>query len=135
MKPVFPEQVDKIISNLKNTNSFGLDMIDTSAIKLVRNEVLPPITHMINLSIVTKKFPTEWKKSKIVPLHKNDDALNPKNCRPVAIVPVLSKMLDSQIIDYLDENDLIHPNHHAYRSDHNTATTMVQMYDNWINMI
>ena len=139
MKPVFPDEVDAIISNLKNTSAYGLDMIDTLAIKHVRHELLPAITHIINLSIATKKFPSDWKKSKVIPLHKKDDGLNPKNYRPVAIVPVLSKILAkvvfSQIMEYLKENDLIHQNHHAYRCDHNTTTAMIQMYDSWISMV
>ena len=82
------------ISNLKNTAAFGLDEIDTSTIKLVKWEVIPAVTHIINLSITTRKFPTAWKKTKVVPLHKKDDPLNPKNYRPVAIVPILSKILE-----------------------------------------
>ena len=36
---VHPDQVDKIISNLKNSSAFGLDQIDTSIIKLVKAEI------------------------------------------------------------------------------------------------
>ena len=32
-------------------------------------------------------------KSKIVPLYKKDDPLNPKNYHPVAILPIVSKVL------------------------------------------
>ena len=35
----------------------------------------------------------------------------------------------------MEENSLLHPNHHAYCSGHNTTTAMIQMYDSWINMI
>ena len=32
---------------------------------------------------------------------------------------------------YLSDNNLIHPNHHAYRPGHNTTTALLQMYDTW----
>ena len=75
---VHPDEVDQIISNLKNSSSFGLDLIDTSVVKLISQEVVPALTHVINLSISSEKFPTDWKSAKIIPLHKKDDLLNPK---------------------------------------------------------
>ena len=93
---VHPDQVDKIISSQNNSSAFGLDQIDTSIIKLIRSEILPAVTHVINLSISTRKFPTDWKKSKVVPLHKKEDPLNPKNYRPVAIVPISCLVVTSQ---------------------------------------
>ena len=134
-----PDQVEKIISSLSNSNAFGLDQIDTSIIKLVKSEILPAITHIIKLSITTRKFPTIWKKSKVVPLHKKEDVLNPKNYRPVAIVPILSKVLErvifNQLVEYLNANNLLHPNHHAFRGQHNTTTALIQMYDGWLQAV
>ena len=139
LSTVHPDEVLKIITNLNNSSAFGMDQIDTSVIKLIKNEILPAVTHIINLSITTRKFPLAWKKSKIVPLHKKDDVLDPKNYRPVAIVPILSKVLErvvfNQMIEYLNKNNLLHPNHHAYRAQHNTTTALVQMYDSWLQAV
>ena len=136
---VHPKEVDSIISSLNNTTAFGFDMIDTSIIKLIKPEILPAVTHIINLSIMSSTFPATWKKSKIVPLHKKDDPLDPKNYRPVAIVPILSKVLEraifNQLIRYLKSNNLLHPNHHAYRPGHNTTTALIQMYDGWLKAV
>ena len=136
---VHPDEVDQIISNLKNSSSFGLDLIDTSVVKLIRQEVVPALTHVINLSISSEKFPTDWKSAKIIPLHKKDDLLNPKNYRPVAILPIFSKVLErsifNQISKYLSENNLLHPNHHAYRPNHNTTTALIQMQYTWVGAL
>ena len=85
---VHPDEVEKIISNLSNSSSFGLDLIDTFIIKLVKAEILPALTHIINLSIFTRTYPSLWKKTKVIPLHKKEDLLNPKNYRPVAIIQI-----------------------------------------------
>ena len=68
LKASHPEEVEKIIANLKNSKSTGLDYIDTSVIKLASQELIPSITHIINLAIRDKCFPASWKKSKVVPL-------------------------------------------------------------------
>ena len=134
-----PDEVEKVVSGLSNSSSFGLDEIDTSIIKLIKPDILPALTHIVNLSIATGVFPTFWKKSKIIPLHKKEDLLNPKNYRPVAIIPIFSKILEkivfNQVVEYLATNNLIHPNHHAYRADHNTTTALIQLYDIWLEAI
>ena len=134
--PVHPDTVEKLICNLKNSGSAGLDYIDTSIIKMAKTELTPAITHIINLSIQHSKFPTQFKKAKVVPLHKGGDLLSPKNFRPVAILPVLSKLLErsvfSQMVEYFEANKLLHPNHHGFRANHNTTTALLQMYDTWV---
>ena len=68
-------------------------MIDTFSVKLAAPYILPVLTHIINLSILTNKFPSSWKISKVIPLQKKGDCLDPKNFRPVAILPMISKIL------------------------------------------
>ena len=91
-------QVLEIIEKLKKSKSCGLDKIDTYIIKLIRFEILPSLTHIINLSIQTSTFPTGWKKAKVIPLLKKDDPLDPKNYRPVAILPIFSQIIERVIV-------------------------------------
>ena len=57
----------------------------------------------------------------------------------MAIIPLFSKILErlvfNQMIEYLATNQLIHPNHHAYRADHNTTTALIQLYDVWVEAL
>ena len=126
-------------NTLSNSKSFGFDYIDTYCLKLAKDELGPAITHIVNLSISQKCFPDAWKKSKVVPLYKKDDQLNPKNYRPVSILPILSKVLEKviygQIMEYLHLNQLLHPNSHAYRRGHNTTTALISMYDSWTQSV
>ena len=97
------------------------------------------VTHIINLSIVTNKFPSAWKVSKVIPLYKKEDPLDPKNFRPVSILSDLSKILEKvvsiQIIDYMESQKLFHPCHHGFRASHSTSTGLIQMYDSWLEAI
>ena len=119
--------------------SSGVDYIDTATVKLVAKEILPAITHIINLSISQSTFPTMWKYAKVVPLLKKGDPLLAKNYRPVALLPIFSKVLEKavfkQIVEYLDENKLLSHNHHGSRSGLSTATALVQMYDQWVQEV
>ena len=138
--PVTPNQIEKIISNLKNSRASGVDFIDTYIIKLIKPDIVPAICHIVNLSIQTSRFPTKWKIAKIIPLYKGKGCkLDKKNYRPVAILPVVSKVLERavfmQIVRHMDSNKYFNPSHHAYRSFHSTTTAMLQMYDTWLTAV
>ena len=126
----------KIIPDLKSSKSRGIDYIETGTIKLVAKEILPAITHIINISINQGTFPTIWKQAKVIPLLKKGDPLSAKNYRPVALLPIFSKILEkaifTQIVEYLDRNSLLHHNHHGSRSG---ATALIQMYDQWAQQV
>ena len=40
-----------------------------------------------------------------------------------------------QLIQYLDVNSVIHPNHHESRKWHSTTTALIQMYDYWVKAV
>ena len=81
----------------KNTKSTGMDYINTWVIKLVADDLLPAITHIVNLSITHSEFPKPWKIAKIVPLLNKGDPLLSKNYRPVALLPIFSKILERAV--------------------------------------
>ena len=138
IKQVGTDKVLKIIKNLKNSSATGVDHIDTKTIKLIADTLAPALTHVVNLSIQSSTFPTIWKWAKVVPLLKSQsaDSILPKSYRPVALLPILSKILEkvvfSQLIDYLEQNNLIHPNLHGSRAGHDTSTALLQLYDRWV---
>ena len=107
---ISPDQVDKIIAQLKNSKSSGLDNLDTYILKLTRKAIVPSVCHILNLSLMTNRFPSKWKIAKIVPLYKGKGCkLDPKNYRPVAILPILSKVLERamflQMVNFMDSNN------------------------------
>ena len=70
IQAIHPEQVDKIISNLKNSKASGMDNLDTYVLKLTKKSIVPSVCHILNLSLMTNRFPTKWKLAKVVPLYK-----------------------------------------------------------------
>ena len=125
--------------SLENSKACGLDNIDTYIIKLAVDDILPAVTHIVNLSIQQGEFPSIYKIAKVIPLLKKDDPLEPKNYRPVAILCILSKVIERvillEIVEYMTTNEYFHPNHHGFRANHSTSTAMIQMYDTWVQAV
>ena len=136
-QPVHPDEVLEIVMRMRNSKSTGLDNIDTASIKLIISDVLPALTHVVNLSLSTLVFPSTWKQAKVIPLLKKGDPLDPSNYRPVALLSILSKIMErvvfKQVVVYMENNQLLHPSHHGSRANHSTCTALIEMYDNWVN--
>ena len=114
LSSVSPDEVDKIIKDLKNSKASGVDNLDTYILKLTRKHIVSSVCHILNLSIQNKKFPTKWKIAKVVPLYKGKGSkFEAKSYRPVAILPILSKVLEramyKQVTTHMDDNKLFNP--------------------------
>ena len=64
------------------------------------------------------KFPTEWKKANVVPVHKKGYKQILKNYQPVSLPPIGGKLFESlrynKICQYFNENDLISQNQSGF---------------------
>ena len=64
-------------------------------------------------------FPTEWKMTNVVPIHKRDERKNIKNYRPVSPLPIFGKMFErliyNEMFSYFIENDLIYSNQSGFK--------------------
>ena len=133
---VTKETVKKLLKNLKNSRSTSVDELDNYSVKLAADYITDPLHHIVTLSIMQSKFPSNWKYTKVIPLHKKDSQLECKNYRPVAILSPLSKVLEKivymQIYDFFTNNRIFHPNLHGYRKHRSTQTALLQMYDRWV---
>ena len=135
LKSVTEKEVGEMIMKLKNSHAFGIDRVDAATIKMATGILIPGITHVINLSLCSARFPARWKLARILPLlkSKESDQFNPSSYRPVSQLPVLSKLAERtvqrQLLTYLEENSLLSDNHHAYRDKHNTSTALIHLMD------
>ena len=74
LKQINVKEIILMIKNLKNSHAFGRDNIDATAVKIGALILAPVITHVVNLSLGTSRFPQKWKLGKVLPLLKSTDA-------------------------------------------------------------
>ena len=126
----------KLLKGLKSSKSTSVDQLDNYAVKLASDFIARPVHHLITMSLMQQRFPSSWKYSKLIPLHKKDSMLEPKNYRPVAILSPISKILEkvvfSQLYGYFTSNKILHKSLHGYRKNRSTLSALLQMYNQWI---
>ena len=57
------------------------------------------INQICNLSIKFSHFPKDSKVAKLKPLYKKGTKANPKNFRPISLLPIVSKTIQKVIHD------------------------------------
>lgn len=95
----------------------------------------PIISRIVNQSLATGAFPTEYKSAVVRPLLKKPslDRDSLKNYRPVSNLSFVSKLIEravaSQLASHLRDNDLMEPRQSAYRPGHSTETALLSIHN------
>ena len=131
--------VRNFLSNLHINKSTGLDNIGPRILKLSANVLAPSLLFIVNKSLITGKFPCSWKEAKVKPLFKTGPKDDKNNCRPISILPTVSKLIEkwieSQFSKYLNEYNLLHQSQSGFRSKHSTEAAIVRMIDSWLKPV
>ena len=138
--PLITKQaVLKFLSKLDVRKSAGVDDISAHMLKLSAPYITHIITEICNLSITKNKFPNDWKTAVVTPLFKKGFTDDPGNYRPIAILPILSKLLERHVFNclygFLVCHDLVISRESGFRSKHSCQTALHLLVDEWLSSI
>ena len=85
------------LSKLKVNKAPGCDNVSPHLVHLCSCSLLPVITSLFLKCLMTASLPQEWKTHKIVPIHKSGDKTLISNYRPISLLCITSKVLESII--------------------------------------
>ncbi|KAI5637383.1 reverse transcriptase (RNA-dependent DNA polymerase) domain-containing protein [Phthorimaea operculella] len=131
LEPLTPNEIGTIIRSLRNTNATGYDNISTKVIKFCTEELLQPLTHLVNLSFENGLFPNLLKKSIVIPLHKKGPLTSMENYRPITLVPILSKIFEKamklRLLNFFAKFKVIKPEHFGFQPHKSTTLAMFHL--------
>ena len=119
-----------IVSKMEGKKSSDIFGISNFLLKKIINSIALPLSHIINLSILTGIVPNDLKIAKVVPIYKikgnnADQKQDPSNYRPISLLPIFSKILEKAIYQqlscYLITNNIIYK--HQYVSSKKVNST------------
>jgi len=132
LQPASDDAIIKPICRLPRKAREGIDGINTRLLQLSPPITLPYIRHVFNTSIATNGFLSLWKKAIITPIYKGKGSQSePGNYRPIAILPVMSRVLEKlilkQVVAYMDKHSILADRQHAFRKNHSTETALSEV--------
>lgn len=132
-QPVSECDIANYIMSIKS-NAAGCDGISRDMILLTLPCTLSIITKIVNRSLLTGIVPQQWKEALITPIPKVNNPVDFKNLRPISILPFLSKVLEkaayTQLIKYVEANDILPPLQSGFRKNRGTLTALLDVTDN-----
>ena len=76
-------------------------MMEFHHLNLVNDDISSRITHSINQSLTTGIFADKLKIAKVTPVFKKCVKKSINNIRPISVLPVITKVLETVIFDPL----------------------------------
>ena len=114
------EEVRQAIYKMKNGKASGADEIPAEVLK---NDTCIEILHKIMYYCFSaSKLPTDWSRSIINPIHKNDgDPRNPLGYRPITLISVPCKVyaqiLNARLEKWIETNNILCDEQNGFRKE------------------
>ena len=123
------DEILKIIRPLNIHKVHGHDDISIRMIKICDKSLLKPLTILFQNSPNFSYYPVIWKRSNIIPVHKNNDKQLVKNYRLISLLPIFGKIFEKIIFDrlynFLLQEEILNPNQSGFRPSDSCVNQLI----------
>ena len=134
---ICPTEVYDEIMSLKIDKS-ALD-IPRKCIKHAANHIYEALSMVFNQSLLQGIFPENFKVSKVTPIAKGGEEMDPYNYRPIstlsALTQIFEKLICKQLVNYLEKHAILYEFQFGFRKGHSTSQAIAEIADNLRNAI
>ena len=131
-----PTSEDEILKLLTDTNpekAAGIDNLSGRFLKDGAVVLALPISKLCNLLMKRSKFPLDCKIAKLKPLYKKGSKTDPKNYRPVSLLPLVSKVIEKVIHNqtelFLSKNKILYKYQSGFRKSFSSNSSCLTNAD------
>ena len=99
--------------------------------------IFKPVSKIFKLSLQHGIFPSSWKIADVVALHKKKSRSDPSNYRPISLLAILSKLLETVVCDKLKSflDSRLHPHQFGFRPGRSTVDMLTQLSQRFVNAL
>ena len=130
--PFFPAEFLAAASNLFSSTATGPDKVAYPVLKHLPRSGMDFLLHIFNLSWSSHSFPSIWKTSSIIPIHKMEKPLDsPASFQPISVTYCVSKQFEriilSRLLFFLESNSILSPRQAGFRSGRSTLDQILYL--------
>jgi len=96
-----PFAVYCLLTGLNSRKSKGFNNLPNQLLKSCSLSLATPFSLLSNFILATNRYPRSWKIASVIPLHKSGPKYDISNCRPIAILPSVSKVFEKIIQSFV----------------------------------
>lgn len=104
-------EVKKLIKKIDNSKTSNVKGITTKLLKDAFMYLVPQLTYLFNLILITCTIPSPWKTATVTPIFKEGDRTVIFNYRPISVLPLpvklFEKLVHERLYDYLESHLLL----------------------------
>ena len=123
-----------IITSLDTNKAHGCDGISAAMIKICDQSVVEPLCCIFERCLETGVYPTKWKKTNVIPVHRKRCKQNKCNYRPISRIlifgKIFEKLLFDVIYDHLSKHELIIPHQSGFCPGESTINQLLLITHN-----
>ena len=133
--------VKRKVRELQVKKSMGPDNIHPKLLKRAGEAIAPALLDLFHYSTLDSGIVfSDWKIARLTPIYKKDDESDQANYRPVSLLSIPSKILESEANDNIvqhafKENNLASDRQWAYRPGFNTELLLIHLTETWRRLV
>ena len=97
LSPVTSYEVESYIFQMDSTKSVGPYSIPVPLLKILKAQIAPILSHLVNESLLCGILPEKLKLAKVTPAFKKGSTQDKDNYRPISVLSVFSKIFEKVI--------------------------------------
>lgn len=126
-----PEEIHCLINQLKSSVATGTDEIPAKLLKFISFYLTDLLAMFLNDMFRTGIFPTSLKCTKVTPILKSGNSLDPNNYRPISVISALAKVAERAILnrfsEFLESNNILTNKQFGFCKSSNTTAACVSL--------
>ena len=132
---------DMVLKELKSLNvnkSCGPDELHPRLLIELADQIAVPVALLFNATLKHGFLPNDWKKAFVTPIYKKGSRNLPENYRPISLIAILCKIMESCIRDVIVrhlEQKLQSAKQHGFISGRSTTTQLLYYLDECMKTI
>ena len=128
-----PSDVYGILSKLKSGKAPGIDHITPDLLRYCANGIACSLACLFNRSFELSQFPQAWKEALVIPVYKKGCVTDPGNYRPIALLPIVSKVLERIVHNKLSSflSPWLSKKQSGFRKADGTVPQLVRLTQQW----
>jgi hypothetical protein len=128
---ITPEELNTHLSKLANDKAAGPDLLPGECFKLLQDEARETLREFLNSVLRTGQTPTGWKQSNIFLIHKEGDATDCANYRPITLCSVgyklFASILTTRLTALVEQHTLLTDAQSVFRPHRSTTQKITQL--------